>query len=181
MINGKVFLLISIVTLSILTIGCSGKKRTIEISFQLNKSEAFTPSDQMVVWLEKPGGSFVKTFYISEYLAYGGFAINSICPDWSGKPNWKELSKEEFDAVTGATPDQGDVKFELEVENDDIPDGEYILFIEVHLAEKYNELYSTTINLSNEKCISNFNLTFVPEKYSKTTRDHLTDVNVTCK
>ena len=57
----------------------------------------------------------------------------------------------------------------------------YIIFIEVHLAEKYNELYSTTINLSNEKCISNFNLTFVPEKYSKATRDHLSDVNVTCK
>ena len=175
------FLIISIVALSFLTIGCSNRNRTIELSFQLNKAEAFVPSDQMVVWLEQPDSSFVKTLYISEYLAYGGFTLNSVCPDWSGRLNWKEISKEEFDAVTGATPSQGDVKFELEVEKDGIPDGEYELFIEVHLAEKYNELYSATINLSNKKCIRDLKLSYVPEKYPKTTRNHLSDVKLICK
>ena len=93
----------------------------------------------------------------------------------------EEISKEEFDAVTGATPGQGDVEFELEVEKDGIPDGEYKLFIEVHLTEKYNELYSATINLSDTTCIHELNVTFIPEKYSKATGNHLSDVRVIYK
>lgn len=175
-------IIVCISILFFIALGCTNlKTRTFELSFKMNMTETFTSSDQLVIWLEKPDSTFVKTLFLSEYLAYGGFAITSICPDWSGRVNWKELSKEEFDAITGATPGQGDVKLKLEVEKDNIPDGEYNIFIEVHLAENYNELYSATINLSNKKCIRDFNVTFIPEKYSKLTSDHLSDVKISCK
>ena len=87
--NRKVLLWSIIVGLSFLTIGCSDKNRTIELSFQLNNAESFVPSDQMVVWMEQSDRSFVKTLYISEYLAYGGITLNFVCPDWFGRSNWR--------------------------------------------------------------------------------------------
>ena len=180
--KGKnLFLLICSTVLFVIISGFSNSNRTLELTFKLKNTEAFISSDQMIVWLEKSDSSFVKTLFVSEYMAYGGFNLEYICPDWPERSGWEMISNDEFDAVTGATPGSGDVKFEFIVEKDSIPDGEYKIFIEVHLAEKYNELYSTTINLSDTTCIRELSVTFIPEKYSKATGNHLSDVKVVYK
>ena len=179
--KGKnLFLLVCSTILFIFISGFSTSNRTIELSFQLKNPEAFTSSDQMIVWIEKTDKSYVKTLFVSEYMAYGGFNLDYICPDWPERSGWEKISNDKFDAVTGATPGPGDVKFEFIVDNDSIPDGEYKIFIEVHLSEKYNELYSSTINLSDRKCIHELNVSFVPEKYPKANGSHLSDVRLTC-
>ena len=180
--KGKnLFLLICSTVLFVIISGFSNSNRTLELTFKLKNTEAFISSDQMIVWLEKSDSSFVKTLFVSEYMAYGGFNLEYICPNWPERSGWEMISNDEFDAVTGATPGSGDVKFEFIVEKDSIPDGEYKIFIEVHLAEKYNELYSTTINLSDTTCIRELSVTFIPEKYSKATGNHLSDVKVVYK
>ena len=108
--------IVVIFILSIFITGCGKEKNEIELSFHLNKIDAFTSSDQMVVWLEKPDSTFVKTLFICDYLAYGGFTLTTICPNWSGRENWKVIAKDEFDVVTAATPTNGDVKFEFEIQ-----------------------------------------------------------------
>lgn len=175
------FLLICSTVLFVIISRCSDGKRMIELTFKLNNTEGFNSSDQMVVWLENSDSTFVKTLFVSEYMAYGGYNLDYICPDWPERAGWEMISNDEFDAVTGATPDPGDVKFEFIVEKDSIPAGEYKLFIEVHLAEKYNELYGTTINLSDTTSIRELNVTFIPAKYPKATGNHLSDVKVIYK
>jgi len=161
-------------------LGCSNKNNKIELSFQLNKIEAFTSSDQLVIWLEKPDSTFVKTLFISDYLAYGGFALTTICTDWSGRTNWNNITKEEFDAITAATPTHGNVEFDFEIRKESVPDGEYNLFIEVHLAEDYNELYSGTVNLCEEKYKTELTVNYIPKKHPQTTETLLSDVKVSC-
>jgi len=172
--------IVFIFTLSIFITGCGGNKNKVKLSFQLNKIEAFTSSDQLVIWLEKPDSTFVKTLFISDYLAYGGFALTTICTDWSGRAAWKNITKEEFDAVTAATPIHGNVEFDFEIQKEKVPDGEYNLFIEVHLAEDYNELYSGTVNLRDEKCKTELTVSYVPKKHPQTTEMLLSDVKVVC-
>lgn len=174
------FLIFITFILSVFITSCGEKKNTLEFSFQLNKIEAFTSSDQMVVWLEKTDKTFVKTLFVCDYLAYGGYVLTSICPSWSGREDWKVVEKEEFDAVTGATPTQGTVKFEFEFEKQDIPNGEYNIFIEVHLAEDYNELYSGTVNFSDTKCNTELKVKYIPTKHPETLEAHLSNVKVIC-
>lgn len=160
----------------------SAKKRKFDITFKLNEITNFVPSNQIAIWLETTDSSFVKTLFLSEYLSYGGYNLPEICYDWSSKTSWDETSKEEFDAVTSATPRVGDVELKLECPGHLIPDGKYIIFIEVHLTEEYNELYSGELIISGKKYQNNLQLTYRPKKYmEKNEGDILSDVHVRCK
>lgn len=150
----------------------------INVSFQLNEREGYPRSDQLVVWLEKPDGTYVKTFFVSEYLSYGGYNEPEICSDWTTKSNWEEASKEEFDAATGATPSIGQVNMAFSVSRDQVPEGEYLLNIEVHLTENYNELYSGKVKFSRRKFSNTLHVSYKPGKYMKATHDVLSHVRV---
>jgi hypothetical protein len=156
--------------------------KKLEITFQLNQKDNFVPSNQLVIWLEKPDGSFVKSLFVSEYLSYGGYNLPEICSDWSTKSNWEEATSEEFDAVTSATPPIGNVNMKLKVPAKLVPSGKYILFIEVHLADEYNELYRGELILSKKKYQTDLKVSYKPERYPKNTSgDLLSDVRVIWK
>jgi hypothetical protein len=160
----------------------SARKRKFDVTFRLNDIRSFAPSNQIAIWLEKPDGSLVKTLFLSEYLSYGGYNIKDVCGDWSSKSNWKEVDVKEFDAVTSATPRVGDVKLKLESPAGTIPDGKYQIFIEIHLVDAYNELYSGELDLTGKKKGCNLNVSYKPAKYPKKTEgDLLSDVKVIFK
>jgi hypothetical protein len=158
------------------------KNRKFEISFNLNDIQSFVPSNQIAIWLETADSSFVKTLFLSEYLSYGGYNIREICYDWSSKTKWDEVTKEEFDAVTSATPGVGDVKLKLQCPASLIPEGKYLIFIEIHLADEYNELYSGELTISGKKSVASLQVLYKPGKYPKKTEgDILSDVQVIAK
>ena len=167
----------------ILLTGFGGaKNRKFDISFKLNDIQSFVPSNQIAIWLETTDSSFVKTLFLSDYLSYGGYNIREICYDWSSKTKWDEVSKEEFDAVTSATPGIGDVKLKLECPVSLVPDGKYLIFIEVHLVDEYNELYKGELTISGKKSVSDLEVIYRPGKYPKKTEgDILSAVRVIAK
>ena len=172
-------LLILLLGLGTLFPGCNRTREWIlDVSFQLAEREGYPRSDQLVVWLEKPDGTFVKTLFVSEYLSYGGYNHPEICPDWSTKTNWEKASQEEFDAVTAATPSLGLVNMALSCTSVVVPRGEYNIFIEVHLTTDYNELYSGMVKVSGRKFNNNLTVSYKPERYHKATYDVLADVQV---
>ena len=128
---------------------CSDKNRTINISFTMINVKSYNPSYQMVIWLEKPDGTFFKTLFVTDYLAMGGYLEYGVCPRWSKKANWNEVTKEEFDAVTGATPAPGNVK--MKIKTDDVPNGKYFLYLQVHLKEDLNDTYRGEVDFSGRK------------------------------
>ena len=171
--------LVLLIGLGTLFQGCNRSREWIlDVSFQLTEMEDYPRSDQLVIWLEKADGTFVKTLFVSEYLSYGGYNHPEICPDWSTKTNWEESSQEEFDAVTTATPSIGLVNLELMCTSEVVPKGEYIIFIEVHLTTDYNELYSGPVKVSGRKFNNTLTVSYKPEKYHKATYDVLSNVQI---
>ncbi len=128
-------------------ISACSRGRNVTVSYQMKDVREKTPSYQLSVWLEKPDGTFVKTMFVSEYLAYGGYLEYGVCPLWSKKAHWDNVAQEEFDAVTGATPKPGNVKLKMRFSSDKVPEGEYQLFIQVHLTGELNDTYKRNVKL----------------------------------
>ncbi len=127
------------------------RERNIIVSYQMKDVKEIIPSYQLTIWLEKPDGTFVTTLFVSEYLAYGGYLEYGVCPSWSKKAHWDTVTKEELDAVSGATPVPGEVKLEMKFNADKVPDGEYNLFIQVHLTSDLNDTYKGKVNFVSGK------------------------------
>jgi hypothetical protein len=177
-----IFRLVALALILVISGFGNARKRKFELTFNLKNIQSFAPSDQMAIWLENPDSSYVKTLYLSEYLSYGGFRVEGICNDWSSKAAWENVTVEEFDAVTAATPSAGEVKLKLECPAGIVPDGQYIILLEVHLVDEYNELYSGTLNLTGKKTESSMKVSYRPDKYAKKTEgDILSDVHVAAK
>ena len=174
---------ITLLILALTLVSAGGtKERKLEISFLLSDIQSFAPSYQMAIWIEKADGSFVKTLFISEYLSYGGYNLPEICHEWSSKAKWEEATKEEFDAVTGATPGTGEVTLKLTCPGDLLPDGKYRIFAEVHLVDEYNELYSAEIDVTKKKSAGELKVSYIPGKCQKKTEgDLMTGVFVKLK
>lgn len=150
------------------TFGCNFRDNPkLEFQFEVNKMEGFMPSYQLAIWLEKPDGEYVKTFFVCDYLSYGGYNIAGICPDWVSKAQWNKAHRKTVDAVTQATPDFGKAILETDCPKEELPYGLYKYFIEVHFTENYNELYSGDIEIKEEgnKIISNSVVSYHPKKY----------------
>lgn len=159
--------------------GCdASRERMLDISFVMNELEDYPRSDQLVIWLETLDGTVIKTLFVSEYLSYGGYNDPEICPDWSSNTDWEAVSEAEFDALTGATPSIGPVHMEVSLSGDQVPKGEYNLFVEVHLTADYNELYSGQIRLSRKENSTLLEVSYKPERYHGATYEVLSDVRV---
>jgi len=151
--------------------GC-GEPETpgLKVTFRLNTREGFIPSNQMAIWIQKPGGEFVRTLFVCDYLSYGGFAIPDICPEWVSKSNWKEQGREYVDAVSQATPDAGMVNLVFDFHADELKPGLYEYCVEIHVAEKYNELYRGKLEIdqiTREIFIGDPEVIYLPDKYPK--------------
>jgi len=162
------------------TLEVKSKKRELEFTFHVNNKIGIQPSYQMAIWLEKPDGTYIKTLYISDYVSFGGFNHKEICPEWNIKSNWAQVSSDVVDAVTGATPMTGDLTLSFKCQKKQIPPGPYKYFIEVHLLEDYNELYSGEILIGKEDTESTPEVKYIPKKHSKA-GDILSDIIVMCK
>ena len=174
---------LNLLVLFLLLISASGSKdRKLELKFHLNDIQSFVPSYQMAIWIENTDGTFIRTLFLSEYLSYGGYNLPEICPEWSKKAAWENVSKEEFDAVTGATPGTGEVDLKLTCPGNILPEGKYRLFVEVHLVDEYNELYTSDIEISGKKGTGEFKVSYINGKCPKKLEgDLLTGVTVKYK
>ncbi len=159
--------------------GSKSKKGNLNISFEVNKKDGIQPSYSTVIWLEKPDGSLVKTLYVSDYLSLGGFNDPKMCPDWSSKSNWANTPRDEADAVTGATPMIGKRDYSFKLSKKDLPPGKYNYFIEVHIMEAYNELYTGTIEIPCKETDGKAQVTYLPVKHSLA-GDILSNVTLIC-
>lgn len=143
-------------------------KGTIEIRFHLNSAEGVEPSYQTVVWLEDEAGTYLKSFLVSEYLAYGGFNDSTICPAWSKNANWDQTPEEVFDAVTRATPPVGETILQIDCLKENLFPGTYNFLIQTHIVAKYSILAKGNLVLGKEKFASNVERFYIPSVYVNT-------------
>ncbi|MFH0757982.1 MAG: DUF2271 domain-containing protein [Bacteroidota bacterium] len=174
-------LLFMILWVSFLSRPCEAAKgKDLIITFQVNKKEKVTPSNCMAIWIEKPDGTYVKTLYASDWLAYGGYTLQGVCPDWVEKSDWANNTVELPNAISGATPGFGPQSMTFKWNKKDFPPGSYIYRIEIHLTADYNEIYWGEIEIGGASSEGNTRVMYVPEKHEEIA-GLLSDVVVVCE
>ena len=123
-----------------------------EISFTLNRQRGFS-SNQFAVWIEDSRGSLVKTLYATKFTATGGWAKRpQSIPIWVVKSDISDLSKNDIDAFTGATPRSGLLSYRwdgLDKNGTRAAAGEYRVFLEATLRAENRVLFSAPFTLGN--------------------------------
>ena len=116
----RVLSLLFLCALSVLMASCAPKSGTLEISFNYAK-QAGPGSNQYAVWVENASGEVVKTIFVTEFTSKGrsrdgskparGYTYRPSCvPTWVKHVGAENLTDEQMDAFTGATPANGGVQ-----------------------------------------------------------------------
>jgi len=138
---------------------------TLQINYAFATAQGLEPSYQIAVWLEKEDGQFVRTLFISEYLAYGGFNDPTICPEWSKIAGWDKATEAEYDAVSKPTPPVGSNTLKIDCEARGIEPGTYVYCAEVHIVENFNILYKGKIAIGGAAAEDTAVATYIPSKH----------------
>ena len=96
--------------------GRTAKAKTLEVSFNYQKQPG-PGSNQYAVWIEDEKGEVVKTLFVTSFTTKGrvrgneqpmrGYVKRPACvPTWVKTVKADELSDQQLDAVTGATPQE---------------------------------------------------------------------------
>ena len=110
----KVLSLLFFCAVSALMASCAPKPGELEISFNYTK-QAGPGSNQYAVWIENVSGEVVKTLFVTEFTSKGrsrdgskparGYTYRTSCmPTWVKHIDAENVSDEQMDAFTGATP-----------------------------------------------------------------------------
>lgn len=119
------------------------------ISIAINPGEYFKKrAPQIAVWIETSNGKFIDTLFVTKKAAQNKWIGSpklgrpESLPDWyksKGQNPAKEISKDELDATTSATPKKGIVinkKITLEKNTN------YIIFCQVNQSFDYNNFWT---------------------------------------
>ena len=136
----------------------------VELSFNYQKQSG-AGSNQYAVWIENSEGKVVRTLYVSKFTTQGramggqqrrrGYTFRPTCvPTWVKNAKAEEMTDEQIDAVTGATPAQSGVQtFTWDFKDADgkaVPAGNYKIFLEATLYFNSIVLYSGSFSTSEK-------------------------------
>ena len=99
-------------------------------------------SNQLAVWIEDIKGNHIRTLFATKFTTRGGYIKRPLAlSEWTAKFDLKNASKEEVDAVTGATPQSGQQTITWNCKDKSskaLPAGTYIVRMEanIHDADK---------------------------------------------
>jgi hypothetical protein len=123
---------------------------TVEISFTYTRQGGFG-SNQFALWIEDAQGRYVKTLYATRFTASGGYAKRpQSIPDWVKQSGLANMNKVQVDALTGATPKAGVLRYRWDGTGQAgaaLPPGEYRVFLEASLRNENRVLYSAPVQL----------------------------------
>ena len=144
----------------------SQNNKTVQINFDYTKRDGFS-SNQIAIWLEDANGNYIKTIYITDFTGRksGWKKRNQSLSNWQKKANAIKMSQSEIDAVSKATPKQGNVNIVWDCKDNNgklIKDGNYKIVVEATIYQDNNVLYTAEINIGNKA-----NSQIASPKYSK--------------
>ena len=154
----SVWILLSICM--ILLVGCAAQTTAttvqrqddiVAITFDFSKQSGYA-SNQFAVWIEDANGKLMKTLFVTQFTANGGYKKR---PD--AIPAWVERSgiakDTALDANSGATPKSGSLRYVWDLMDETgarVADGTYTFYVEGTLRWKNHVLFSGAIDLNGE-------------------------------
>ena len=137
----------------------SKKASAVELSFNYQK-QAGAGSNQWAVWIENSEGKVVRTLTVTSFTSKGrggrrGYTFRPTCvPTWVKNAKAEEMTDEQIDAVTGATPAQSGIQTYTwdfkDADGKDVPAGDYKLCFEATLYFNSILLYSGTFSTKDK-------------------------------
>ena len=137
----------------------SGKATSVELSFNYQKQSG-AGSNQWAVWVENSEGKVVRTLTVTSFTSKGrggrrGYTFRPTCvPTWVKNAKAEEMSDEQIDAVTGATPKESGIQTYIwdfkDAEGKDVPAGDYKIYLEATLYFNSILLYSGTFSTKDK-------------------------------
>jgi hypothetical protein len=153
-----IFIMLALASALLLFSGCAAPKQVVTrdndivtVSFDYAKQQGYA-TNQFAVWIEDESGKLVKTLYVTEFTAKGGYEKRpDAIPTWVDHANLS--TAKEADAVSGATPKSGKLSYVWDLTDQNgvrVQNGIYTFVVEGTLRWKNQVLYSGTITLNGE-------------------------------
>ena len=140
------------------------KASSVELSFNYLKKSG-PGSNQYAVWIENSEGKVVRTLFVTKFTTQGramggqerrrGYTFRPTCvPTWVKNAGAEQMTDEQIDAVTGATPAQSGVQTYTWDFNDAqgkaVPAGSYRIILEATLYNNSIVLYSGSFSTTDK-------------------------------
>ena len=166
----QIFAIASLIAMLMTAVAATGQKahksngKTLEVAFEYQR-QAGPGSNQYAVWVENDKGEVVKTLFVTSYTTKGrargdqkprrGYLVRPACvPTWVKAAKADELSDEELDAFTGATPHSGGLqtfKWDFtDAKGKPVAKGNYKVFVEATLYGASSITYSGSFSTQDK-------------------------------
>jgi len=147
--------LLFVVILTVLVLGCVAAQQTapaaaVELTFTYTRQSG-PASNQFAAWIEDTEGKYIKTLYVTKWTSNGGYSKRpATIPMWVKKADPSKMTKAQVDAVSGATPQTGNVTCTWDGTDGKgaaLPNGNYVLVLEGTLRWENQVYYRAPIAL----------------------------------
>ncbi len=126
-------LLCSLATVAGFSQASGGEMKGVDIELTYTRQGGYA-SNQYAIWVETETGAYVKTIYVTKFTARKGWSNRpDSLPEWVRASRVSSLDRVAVDAIAGATPKQGVVKYSwdfTDASGKKLPAGNYVLRIE---------------------------------------------------
>ena len=144
---------VSIVSAESADTAATEEKPGIEISFSYQSASTMA-SNQIAVWVENEEGSAVKNLLVTDFTAgRRGYRNRDMAlPAWVEAYDPETMTDEEIDALSSATPGQGQLAYVWDFTNDlgeQVPEGVYSVHVEGTLFWESDVLYTAKIDTAH--------------------------------
>ncbi len=139
---------------------------SVTITYNINHIPKIA-SNQLAVWIEDDSGHYVRTLYATRFTASGGYEQRAeALPLWIQASDWENASKDEVDAVTGATQRPGQITLTWDCrdkEGQPVRPGKYVYYIEGNIYWSDRVVWSGEIEVGREENTSRAKVEYIPE------------------
>ena len=185
--------ILAVMMLSMPFMAQTRKGKILEVSFNYQKQPG-PGSNQYAVWIEDEKGEVVKTLFVTSYTTKGrvrgneqpmrGYVKRPACvPTWVKTVKADNLTDQQLDAVTGATPQASGTQTFIWDFTDQrgkrVKDGKYCVKVEATLYQASTIVYTGAFSTKDKAgCVT---LTSAISEPTDTHNDMITDVKAVLK
>jgi hypothetical protein len=128
-------------------------EKKVTVSYQWTRIQSHG-SNQIAVWIEDTKGKLICTLFATRFTATGGYLKRPVSlSEWSEKSDLKNASKQEVDAVSGATPSSGKQTLTWDCKDKTgktVADGTYIVRMEANILDTDKMFFTGKIDIGGK-------------------------------
>ena len=153
--------------------GLAAEQRIVNVTFNVARIIG-SASNQYAVWIEDSNGNYVRTLSATRFAARGGFNDRpDTLPIWVKASNWVNVTPNDIDAISTATPGTGVVTVPWDCKDAQgqvVPEGIYVYKVEGNISWEKRVIWTGTISVGQGPNSSVADAEYIPDKDTATQR-----------